>query len=157
MAFTAPSRAARLGAALAALGLLASCAPGGRLPVRDEGDILRGPLTTWTGGLHCALGFGDASGTLTLRGELGNVEAIFAYRVTEPFTQIPPGRLRMTGRVGSDGSLELRGTRWIDWPAGQGLFDLTGTLDARRGTISGTVPQCGEGSPFFLERLAEPQ
>lgn len=154
-----PLPAARLGAALAVLGLLAACAaPGGEpLPPGREGEVLHGPLTTWSGGFHCALGFGDARGTLTMRGEPGDVEAILAYEVTEPFTQIPPGRLRMTGRVGADGSMALRGTRWIDWPEGQALFDLTGTLDAKRGTISGTVPQCGDGSTLYLERVAGPE
>jgi len=156
---TDSSRVAGLGAAVAAAGIfaafLAACTPGTLMPRAD--DVLQGPLTTWTGGLHCALGFGDARGTLTLRGEVGTVEAIFAYEVTEPFTRIPPGRMRMRGSVGADGSLALRGTRWIDWPAGQNLFDLTGTLDAKRGAITGTVPQCGEGSTLYLERVATPE
>jgi len=146
----------RWGTALAAFSLLAACAAA-RRPGPEVADVLRGPVTTWTGGFHCALGFGDARGTLTLGGELGRVQAVFAYEVTEPFTQLPPGRLRMAGSVGSDGSMELHGTRWIDWPAGQNLFGLTGTIDPKRGTINGTVPECGEGSTLYLERVAEPE
>ncbi len=152
MRTTLPSRVAGLGAALAALGVLAACAEVQRTGV-DVERALRGPVTTWTGGLHCTEGFGDARVDLTLAGDVGHVDAVLAYEVDEPLTRLPPGRMRMEGRVDGDGTLELHGTHWIDWPEGQRLFGLTGTLDPKRGTLSGTVPECGAGSTLYLERV----
>ena len=147
-------RAAGMTAAFAALGVLAACATVRRAEI-DVADALRGPVTTWTGGLHCTEGFGNARVNLTLGGGAGRVDAVLAYEVDEPFTRLPPGRLRMVGNLASDGTLELHGTRWIDWPDGQHLFGLTGTLDRKRGTLAGTVPECGAGSTLYLERVTE--
>jgi hypothetical protein len=149
-------RPAGVGAALAALGLLAACASL-RTYERIAATEVRAPASTWSGGLHCADGFGDARATLTLGGERGHVDAVLAYEVTGGSGAGPPGRLHLEGDLRPDGSLELRGTRWIDRPAGQETFDLRGAVDNAGRAITGTIPQCGADSSLYLERVAGPE
>jgi hypothetical protein len=141
----------------ACTGLLAACATagGGPRPPGASGDA-RWLTGTWQGGYHCATGFGDARLTLTLEGRAsGRLEGVFAFQVAEPFTQIPPGSFRVAGAHGAEGRVRLAGTRWIDWPAGQKMVGLDGAADRARGSLSGTVPGCGEGSSFYLEKLPD--
>lgn len=153
---TFPLRAAGAGGALAALGLLAACASLQAYERHTEGEV-RGPVSTWTGGLHCADGFGDARATLTLGGERGRVDAVLAFEATDASGAAPPGRLHLVGDLAPDGSLVLRGTHWLDRPAGQDLFDLRATVDDAGRAVTGTVPQCGADSSLYLERVAGPE
>jgi hypothetical protein len=153
---TFPMRAAGTGAALAALGLLAACASLQSYERHTETEV-REPASTWTGGLHCADGFGDARARLTLGGERGRVDAVLAYDVTDASGAGPWARLHLEGQLLPDGTLELRGTHWIDRPAGQDLFDVNAAVDDAGRAITGTVPQCGRDSSLYLEREAGTQ
>jgi len=153
---TLPMRATLAGAALAALGLLAACAPLQSYE-RHAATEVRSPASTWTGGLHCADGFGDARATLTLGGVRGRVDAVLAYDVTDAATAGTQARLHLEGNLAPDGTLELRGTHWIDRPAGQDLFDIQGAVQGAGRAITGTVPQCGADSSVYLERVAGPE
>jgi hypothetical protein len=136
--------------------LLAACATGGGPRALGPSGDARWLTGTWQGGYHCALGYGDARLTLDLEGRAsGRLEGVFAYRVVEPLTQIPPGSFRVAGAYGSDGQVRLAGIRWIDWPEGEKMVGLDGAADRARGTLSGTVPECGEGSSFYLEKLPD--
>lgn len=165
MAHRPPSRRTLLPALpfLAAAGLsaflLAACAGGpGAVGLLGKGRDARWLTGTWQGGYHCAMGYGDARLTLELKGSFGGrVEGTFAFQVTEPGSQIPPGRFRVEGNLGEGGTLHLEGTRWIEWPEGLSMLGLEGRADRERGVLSGTVPACGEGSTFYLERAAEPE
>jgi hypothetical protein len=144
---------ALLGALALAL-LAAGCAGGpGAVGLLGKGRDARWLTGTWQGGYHCALGYGDARMTLELTGSSGGrIEGTFAFQVTEPLTQIPPGRFRVEGALGEGGAFHLEGVRWIDWPTGFSMPDLEGRADRERGTISGTVPSCGQGATFYMER-----
>jgi len=145
--------------ALACAALLAACASsGGRVsPGGSPGDA-RWLTGTWVGGYHCPFGYGDARLTLTLTGRrTGRLEGLFAFAVTEPFTQIQPGSFRVEGGYGANGAIRLTGTRWVEWPTGLKMVGLDGRADRAPDSLSGTVPECGEGAAFFLERVAAPE
>jgi len=153
-------RRARVGACLVLAGLLAACAAGrpGIALVRGGGGDAAWLTGTWQGGYHCALGYGDARMTLTLEGHTnGRMDGELAFQVVEPLTKIPPGRFRVAGALDPGGAFHLQGTRWIDWPEGLSLFGLEGHADPQRGGISGTVPACGAGSTFYIEKITEPE
>jgi hypothetical protein len=142
-----------------AAALLAGCAGGpGAVGLLGKGRDAHWMTGTWQGGYHCALGYGDARATLALEGGFGGrVEGTFDFQVTEPLSQIPPGRFRVEGNLEEGDTLHLEGTRWIEWPEGLSMVGLEGHADRRRGVISGSVPACGEGSTFYLEKLGEPE
>jgi len=94
--------------------------------------------SVWRGAYMCAQG--ETNLILTIESAGGsNVIAVFAFAAPDGAR----GSFQLSGRLASDGRLQLAPSRWINRPPGYDMVGLTGRLNGD--TLSGRIdnPACG--------------
>ena len=99
----------------------------------------------WAGRYGCR-GKQDVPMTITLSSAAGASTGIFSFEGNAP------GSFHLTATIGADGSVLLAPGKWIERPAGYRTITLKGQLSQAGDAISGTFPECRQGT-FAAKRI----
>jgi uncharacterized protein with FMN-binding domain len=120
--------------------------------VKPQVEVLNG---TWEGTYSCAQGLTNLK--LVIQANSANeIDAVFMFSPHPQNPQVPSGRFRMAGNLEISNSkdipdlLDLKGTTWINRPAGYMLVDLRGDVSASKSRITGNVLAVPGCSTFDL-------
>jgi uncharacterized protein with FMN-binding domain len=120
-------------------------------------EVLNG---TWEGTYSCAQGLTNLK--LVIQANSANeIDAVFMFSPHPQNPQVPSGRFRMAGNLEISNSkdipdlLDLKGTTWINRPAGYMLVDLRGDVSASKNQITGNVLAVPGCSTFDLVKTEQ--